>query len=1654
MAKTLARGQVTVIDLNDAKAVQCFLQSNQSDSQLFDPATNAASPDFSTSNLVISPRVYVTGSADNVISKCSDFSWIIDGSAFATGQSSVTLNATAPNNTTIGCSLGTNGVLTISKNLIKDSLTLSFECNYRETSDANSPITHLTAQKVVIRTTVAGTLFQCIMTTPKGDTFDANVASTASLSAVCTAYHGATECTGDSVTYQWYYLNSDGNFAVKTGATAKTLSVQRDDVLNFQTFKCVVTDATDTSKKCEAIATFRDLTDPYRVDLVVPGGETIKNGVGSVTINARVYRGTELMESENTDDDDIAFYYKWTKYDAEGNLSNFVSSSSPYKRGNGLNQLVVSSSEVTDKSTFFCEVSRKSNTSVIIAREQVTITDLNDGEIIKPNLFGYDCALNLSKGMIAHTSDGFFAYCEARTDSSTGKAETFYLVQNKNTIGSKYPAGTYAITCKVKVIPIANMPTSFAMRVTMSGTQLDDTSVYPEGYDALTKCLVNREYSFKVKERRDAEDKPFLAIDGLNTSSKFIVVVKEWKFENAEGVSTVGTPFDGLAASTVPQGANNFLRSADFGGSKWTVGGSVQSNAFQGQYSCGRSVSTGWYEMCKQSTSLKVNTWYTVSWYQKKSNSSSTASIRVAAVGTASKAYYAAYYCSQDDVFKKLSGDDPDSTHALSTQWERHIFVFYVPTGGTYDLTFYGTSNVAESVYIAMPKIEEGDSPTAWQKNESDRQGERGVGITSITELYAYGTESTPTTFGTTVLNPSATAGQQYVWNKERITYSDASTDDTSPHIVSRWLADGKTISSYIEKYYVSTSASVPDDSLFGYQNNLAGAVATMSSTNKFLWNLEVAKYDDNTNGPTTKRLIAVYGNKGDDGKNPFIGDGTGGYEDGYWYYWDDEQNKYVKGGKAQGEAGPAGDPTLPNLYGYTNVLSQAYAVHTEDGFAWRVTKATADSGSSVPYSNPKVTGAKYYAEIDITRLGVKEWIPNGKTVSISCDVELRSTGTSYSRLNIMMRTWFWTDKGGTHTLADQASTGNTYHVAAKGLLSGASFPLLIIGGFTTSSPNLLVVVSNLKIEYSSSLSGVSTPFSGLASEMLPQRGNLLIDSVFSNKSAWNDFHGQMASSLYSGVQGLQMAGNYIAIGLSSTTTAQPTSWRKVNVGSSASNPSFSNTSGSKQYVWLGILDKNGTVLRAKCAKYEVPSGGPVYPSYVETSLTGSSTKDDEWFSPTQMGNIGFVTTYMRYYYDNQYMVSDMYVNMVVQTMSKLKTNTWYTLSFWHRESAQGKLAVYWYYTNESGSNYPVSVTDGVELHDGTASKSNALLRHDIYSGDPSTAWKRHVITFRTPSSAVDSSRLQFRVYDVNDNYLCMPKVEEGDYATDFCVNEADKVGAQIRPRGIWSASEVYYNNNEYRDVVEWRATASESYVHYAVRRGVGTVPAGSSYSPANTNYWEKASEYQFVATDLLLSNKIYTSVLTAINAHVNELILNKANAYAKNAQGAFAGSPTVSIDGNTGILTAKGCTFENAIFSGFIQKTKTIVNSSNIGTYLTEGDLGYEWKIEKVGSWVEVQNLGLNDSLFSIVPSFDNALYGSGSYDSIRKYVGTSILIYNKSGYAISFTGSLATVDNPTTFNSFSVSTGNMALLECKVAIVGGKECVYWKIAIGQTRT
>lgn len=152
-------------------------------------------------------------------------------------------------------------------------------------------------------------------------------------------------------------------------------------------------------------------------------------------------------------------------------------------------------------------------------------------------------------------------------------------------------------------------------------------------------------------------------------------------------------------------------------------------------------------------------------------------------------------------------------------------------------------------------------------RGEDGADGKDGKGIQGITNYYLASSSSsgvTTSTSGWQTAVQTTTATKRYLWNYERITYTDGTTVNTTPAIIGMYAADGtdgtdgRGIRSVREQYGVSSQQGVQPSS---WQDTMP----TLSATNKYLWNRETTTYTDGSTDTRT-HIIAVYGDKGDQG--------------------------------------------------------------------------------------------------------------------------------------------------------------------------------------------------------------------------------------------------------------------------------------------------------------------------------------------------------------------------------------------------------------------------------------------------------------------------------------------------------------------------------------------------------------------------------------------------------------------------------------------------------------------------------------------------------------------------------------------------------------------------------------------------------------------
>lgn len=218
MAVKVARGQVTIVDQNDAVSLQSFIGSNQPLTQVFNKDTGVYAPSWVTTPfLVLTPSLFVSGKTNDQMDsvgnsttltagiKSGSAKWYKNGVAITSGQDSCTIAAAAG-----------KYALTIKANHMSvnaPQVRYAFEAVY---IDSNGLEISFRAEVQYTQHLNAGAMIAAVCYAPDGIVFKNGEVN--SLRAHCDLWRGATIDT-TNVTYAWGIKDS-GVFAPTSLAAA------------------------------------------------------------------------------------------------------------------------------------------------------------------------------------------------------------------------------------------------------------------------------------------------------------------------------------------------------------------------------------------------------------------------------------------------------------------------------------------------------------------------------------------------------------------------------------------------------------------------------------------------------------------------------------------------------------------------------------------------------------------------------------------------------------------------------------------------------------------------------------------------------------------------------------------------------------------------------------------------------------------------------------------------------------------------------------------------------------------------------------------------------------------------------------------------------------------------------------------------------------------------------------------------------------------------------------------------------------------------------------------------------------------------------------------------------------------------------------------
>ena len=367
------------------------------------------------------------------------------------------------------------------------------------------------------------------------------------------------------------------------------------------------------------------------------------------------------------------------------------------------------------------------------------------------------------------------------------------------------------------------------------------------------------------------------------------------------------------------------------------------------------------------------------------------------------------------------------------------------------------------------------------------------------------------------------------------------------------------------------------------------------------------------------------------------------------------------------------------------------------------------------------------------------------------------------------------------------------------------------------------------------------------------------------------------------------------------------------------------------------------------------------------------------------------------------------------------------------------------------------------------------------------SGWARHTLTFKTLGSFDASTHVLFRLWPSPCRGTAVwadisrPKLETGQSATAYMPGGSDMDGREGQPGCVlrvseWALGTVYRNDAElatdgvrYLDIAMMRNDASTTGwdAYQCLKTHTSTI-LNRPISTQGGTYWSK-----FGAN----VGAIFTSLIIAKNAKIrflqgNSITVEKEDGtVTAGMQGSTSGDKTRFWAGSAvpdeapfrvnedGKMTA-----ENAVITGYLYKSKTVLTRDNIDDFKIDADdmfTGQFLNLKKTGTWIEFSDLDSMESIYmpSIYP-YDTSMTEEEK-DYVRSLVGNTILLYNRSNYNVTVTANNKESEEAGPV-SFGIQPGWFAAMECKASSwqitsmnpeAKDYEDIYWLFRLGKIR-
>lgn len=374
-AQLVASGQITIVDVNDARAITASLTSTQPLQQTYtkDDNTETYSPNRTTTNLVIKANVSISGVNGNYASSLTNKKWFYDATEADSGTP-VTVG---------GIPVGSGGVAIVDTHQCTISNNMSINTPNRSIyfeGDYVDPVTNLTTH-VVATTTLSivttGSNAIHVRVDPSAPTIKKADNTTKNFVRVTATLCRVSGEDNSDVSYKWYAFPYGANYLIDadypnvstlfgfmdfagytadTGSThgsigtftthngtnfvsselnttnlpldgfnaGKTIFISEKAINGSNGFRVEIKD-TNANKTYSNSFIVNDLSDQYQVEIASSTGNFLQNGNGSSVLTAVVRSGERLIDTSD-------WTLSWQLYNKDGKRGGFVDTS---KAGGG-----------------------------------------------------------------------------------------------------------------------------------------------------------------------------------------------------------------------------------------------------------------------------------------------------------------------------------------------------------------------------------------------------------------------------------------------------------------------------------------------------------------------------------------------------------------------------------------------------------------------------------------------------------------------------------------------------------------------------------------------------------------------------------------------------------------------------------------------------------------------------------------------------------------------------------------------------------------------------------------------------------------------------------------------------------------------------------------------------------------------------------------------------------------------------------------------------------------------------------------------------------------------------------------------------------------------------------------------------------------------